>query len=331
MQKFEYKIDIPVLLIFFVRPEPLRKVFEEIKIAKPSKLYLYQDGARNGREDDVKNVQLCREIVKEIDWECEVFYKYQEKNFGCDPSEYIAQKWMFEKEEYGIVLEDDDVPSQSFFPFCKEMLEKYKYDTRIGIICGMNNLGVVESPYSYHFAKTGSIWGWATWKRNYDECDPFYSWTTDEFALNLLKNSLSKYDYKSLIKTVEIHKNSGKEHYETIIGSYVLLNSKLNIIPTKNLISNIGIGADGTHAVDSIDKLPKGVRQVMYMQTHELDFPLKHPKYVLEDVKYKEDLDRIMGNGYPLVKFYRVMESVIYRISSGDFKSVIKGLKRRLS
>ena len=124
MEKNKHNIDIPVLLIFFVRPEPLRKVFEEIKIARPSKLYLYQDGARENRPDDIENVMKCREIVKDIDWECEVVYKYQKKNFGCDPSEFISQKWMFEKEEYGIVLEDDDVPSQSFFPFCKELLEK---------------------------------------------------------------------------------------------------------------------------------------------------------------------------------------------------------------
>src|SRR5690606_19687019 len=139
-----------------------------------------QDGAREGREDDVKNVQLCREIVSNIDWECQVFYKYQEKNYGCDPSEYISQKWMFETEEYGIILEDDDVPSQSFFPFCKEMLEKYKDDTRIGMISGMNTLGTVDSPYSYLFARTGSIWGWATWKRNYDEFDASLSWTSDD-------------------------------------------------------------------------------------------------------------------------------------------------------
>ena len=51
-----FKIDLPVLLIFFVRPEPLAKVFEQVKIARPSKLYLYQDGARENRSDDVENI-----------------------------------------------------------------------------------------------------------------------------------------------------------------------------------------------------------------------------------------------------------------------------------
>lgn len=332
MKKKEFRIDIPVLLIFFCRPEPLFKVFEQIKLAKPSKLYLYQDGARENRQDDAKNVMKCREIVKDIDWECEVFYKYQDKNYGCDPSEFISQKWMFENEEYGIVLEDDDVPSQSFFPFCKEMLEKYKHDDRIGVICGMNNLGINEdSPYSYTFARTGSIWGWATWKRNVDLWEEHYDWLNDKYALGLLEKSIGKTDFKNLLKTSLNHKATGKAYYETIVGSSILLNSKLNIIPSKNLISNIGIGADGTHALDSIDKLPKGIRQVLFMETYELEFPLKHPRYVLEDVEYKNKLDRIMGNGYPLVQFYRTVESIFYRTLSGDFSSIIKGLKRRLS
>ncbi len=330
MAKFKNNIDIPVLLIFFVRPEPLSKVFEQIKIARPSKLYLYQDGARDGREDDVTNVKLCRNIVKDIDWECEVFYMYQEKNYGCDPSEYISQKWMFEKEEYGIVLEDDDVPSQSFFPFCKEMLEKYKDDDRIGVICGMNNLGTYDCTNSYFFAQTGSIWGWATWKRNYDQLDPEYKWMDDAYIMNIFKDRIGIKSFDYLMKTINVHKRLGKEHYESILGSFVLLNSKLNIIPSKNLISNIGIGADGTHAVDSVDKLPKGVRQVMHMNAHELEFPLKHPEYVLEDTIYKKKLDRIMGNGYTLITAYRTLESVFYRILAGDLQSVKKGIKRRL-
>ncbi|KQB99628.1 hypothetical protein [Pedobacter sp. Hv1] len=331
MEKHSYKIDIPVLVIFFVRPEPLSKVFEQIKLARPSKLYLYQDGPRENRLDDLENGKLCREIVADIDWDCQVFHFYQEKNFGCDPSEYISQRWMFDNEEYGIVLEDDDVPSQSFFPFCKEMLERYKDDERIGVICGMNNIGEVDSPYSYLFARTGSIWGWATWKKNFDQCDQYYTWLDDEYNLKLLKNLIGDSDYKKLIKNSQRHRSTGKEHYESILGSFVLLNSKMNIIPTKNLISNVGIGADGTHALDSLDKLPKGIRRVLFMKTHQLEFPLKHPRFVMEDVSYKKGLDRIMGNGYPLIKFYRVIESVFYRILRGDFQSIKKGVKRRLS
>ena len=119
-------VDVPVLILFFNRPQQLSQVFEQVKKARPSRLFLYQDGARN--EHDLPGIKACREIVSQIDWECEVERFYQEKNFGCDPSEYISQKWAFSKVDKCIVLEDDDVPSVSFFRFCKEMLDKYEHD-----------------------------------------------------------------------------------------------------------------------------------------------------------------------------------------------------------
>ena len=108
-------VDVAVLILFFNRPEPLAKVFEQVRKARPAKLFLYQDGPRGER--DLPGIEACRQVVDRIDWECEVHRLYQEKNYGCDPSEYLSQKWAFSMVEKCIVLEDDDVPSLSFFPF----------------------------------------------------------------------------------------------------------------------------------------------------------------------------------------------------------------------
>ena len=157
-------VDVPVLILFFNRPQQLSQVFEQVRKARPSKLFLYQDGPRGER--DLPGIKACREVVDQIDWECEVHRKYQEKNYGCDPSEYISQKWAFSMVDKCIVLEDDDVPSVSFFTFCKEMLDRYEQDTRITMIAGFNNEEITpDVPYDYFFASTFSIWGWASWKR----------------------------------------------------------------------------------------------------------------------------------------------------------------------
>lgn len=328
----EYKIDIPVLILFFARPEPLQKVFEQIKIAKPSRLYLYQDGAREGRADDVVNIAKCREIVKEIDWDCQVHHNYQDRNFGCDPSEYLAQKWFFENEEQGIVLEDDDVPSQSFFGYCKELLERYAHDERINMICGMNQMEVYDkTPYSYTFSTSGSITGWASWRRVFLKWEADYRFLEDEYAKHCMKGVLGAKMYRAVLENAKNHKATGREHYESIFGSAAILNSRLNIVPKYNLISNIGIDSNATHGATSMEILPKGIKKIFYMKPHEIEFPLKHPNYVIEDVEYKKRIDRIMGNGYPLVNLYRQLESVTYRLLKGDRKSIIKGLKRRLS
>lgn len=328
----ESKIDIAVLLIFFARPEKIRQVFESVREARPSRLYLYQDGPRPGRQDDLENIKKCREYVSNIDWECEVHYKYQEQNYGCDPSEFIAQKWMFEKEEYGIILEDDDVPSQSFFPFCKEVLEKYKNDTRFGYVCGMNHLGKYGDlkDGSYFFSQSGSIWGWATWKHVVDAWDEHYTWLDDERTKTLVNQNFSKAFNEVFVGASKRHRATGRAHYETILAGSIYLQNRLNIIPIVNMISNIGIGDNGTHAVNDIDLVPKGVRQILYMKTYELDFPLRHPKYVLEDKEYTKRVERIMGIGHPMVRTYRNFESLYYRFRKGGFKAIAAIVKKRM-
>ncbi len=310
------KIDIAVLILFFNRPHLLEKVFEQVRKARPSKLYLFQDGAREGREDDIINVQKCREIVSKIDWECEVHQNYQEVNNGCDPSEYLAQKWMFETEEMGIVLEDDDVPAQSFFPFCKELLEKFKDDNRINMICGMNNLEINEGcPYDYFFTRSGSITGWASWKRVIDEWTDHIDFVEDEYAVNLFKNaydnSINVDAYMSRCKKMN---ESGIAYYETILSANSRTQNRINIVPTKNQISNIGNDGESTHGVANLNLLPRGIRRIFNMKTYELEFPLKHPKYVIEDIGFQKKLNRVMANGYPLISFYRRCESLFYRL-----------------
>ena len=158
-----FLVDVPVLILFFNRPQQLSQVFEQVRNARPSKLFLYQDGPRG--EHDLPGIKACREVTDQIDWDCKVHRMYQEKNYGCDPSEYISQKWAFSMVDKCIVLEDDDVPSVSFFTFCKEMLDKYEQDPRITMIAGFNNEEITPGvPYDYFFASTFSIWGWPVGK-----------------------------------------------------------------------------------------------------------------------------------------------------------------------
>lgn len=329
---YKSKIDIPVLILFFCRDKQLEKVFESVKQARPSKLYLYQDGARPGREDDVDGINRCREVVsdKNIDWECEVHRLYQEKNYGCDPSEYMAQKWMFSTEEMGIVLEDDDVPAQSFFPYCKELLLRYKDDTRINMICGMNNLEKAEwCPYSYLFTTSGSITGWASWKRVIDMWDSIIPNLDDLYFRNTYCNKhKGLYNPHKALEHYQECNDSGIEYYEAIMGANLLSNNMLNIVPTLNQISNIGVAENATHSVSSLKMLPKGIRRIFFMKTYELELPLKHPPYVMEDVKFKKEWNKVMGTGL-LRRYYRKMSSILLRIRYGDFKGLLNSLKRK--
>ncbi len=332
MEKKSYPMDVPVLLIFFNRPKFTKKVFDQIKKARPSRLYLFQDGPRVNKTTDLENISLCRAIFEKIDWQCEVFKNYQETNNGCFPATFLAHKWMFAKEEFGIVLEDDVVPSLTFFKFCKELLERYKDDERINMICGMNNLGITDSgPNSYFFSQRGSIWGWASWARVVNNWDENYDILDDANSLDLLKKKLGKAMFLPLYKSALKHKNKNIKNFELFFAFSQHLNSTLNIVPAKNMISNIGVGPETTHSVDSLKKIPKATRKLLFMDKHEIEFPLTHPKYIIENAGHTKRHDKLMGTGRPVIQFFRRMESVIYRGLLGDYKSLKNGLKRRFT
>lgn len=322
--------DVAVLILFFNRPEPLQAVFEQVKAARPSRLFLYQDGPRN--EKDMPGILACRKVVEDIDWECEVKQWYQEKNFGCDPSEYLSQKWAFSMADKCIVLEDDDIPSQSFFPFCKELLDKYEHDTRISMITGTNYDEVTtDMPYDYFFATTFSISGWASWKRVIDQWDEHYSFLDDEFNLKQLQEYIKDRKFQDeFIDFCRYHRSCGKAYYETIFHAAIFFSSGLSIVPAKNMINNMGATEGSTHFGGSNDLLPRGYRRIFTMQRHEIEIPLRHPRYIIENVAYKHRMFKIMAWGHPWIKIGRSFEELYLNLRHGNFKHIQKSIKNRI-
>lgn len=325
------QIDVAVLILFFNRPEPLSAVFRQVREARPSRLFLYQDGPRG--EKDMPGIQACREVVKQIDWECEVHHLYQEKNYGCDPSEYLSQKWAFSMADKCIVLEDDDIPSLSFFTFCKEMLDRYAEDDRISMITGTNYDEITsDMPYDYFFATTFSISGWASWRRVIDQWDETYSFLDDDFNLRQLEAYIKDRKYQQeFVEFCRHHRESGKAYYETIFHAAIFFNSGLSIVPAKNMINNMGATEGSTHFGGSNDLLPKGYRRIFTMQRHELNFPLRHPKYVIENVEYKHRMFRIMAWGHPWIKIGRSFEELWLNLRKGNIRNIFRAMGNRVN
>lgn len=325
-------VDVSVLLVFFARPEQFKQVFSQVKIAKPTRLFLYQDGPRVDHPDDIENINKCRKIAEDIDWECEVHRLYQEKNVGCDPSGYIAHTWAFSNTDKCIVLEDDVVPSISFFTFAKEMLDRYENDERVSIITGLNlEECSADVPYDYFFSSCTSIWGWASWRRVVSKWDSNYNILTDSFNKMQLECIIKQKGHmKNFIRMAEQHKKSGKAHFESILLINQYMNSGLTIVPTKNMITNIGVTNDSTHFAGSVDVLPKGYRRIFTMARYELKGDIRHPDYIVEYVPYKKRSYRIKGWGHPAIKLFRMIEVTIYRIVGGDFKGIMKDIKDKM-
>lgn len=320
--KHPWNHDVNVLLIFFVRDDVFAKTFAAVKEARPRRLLLFQDGPRESRKDDLEGIMRCRKIASNIDWDCEVYTNFQEKNYGCDPATFYSHKWAFSIVDKCIILEDDCVPSQSFFPFCKELLDKYEYDERICRICGMNNLGTMNNPYDYFFASAGSVWGWATWKRVANQWDECYSFLDDPYAMKLLSEAATykrNYGYKKYSATCAERRKTGKPYWEYINSYQRLMQSQYVIVPTKNMISNIGLSENATHAPNDIRILPPSVRKLFRMKTYEYEFPLKHPKYVIESVEYLTLSNKKRSH----------LKILLYKIFYGRFDLLWIAVKRR--
>ena len=329
--KQPWKIDVPVLLIFFARPDVFEKVFESVREAKPSTLLLWQDGPRAGRADDVENIEKCRKIAENIDWECTVYRKYNEKNYGCDPSTFYSHKWAFSLVDKCIIMEDDRIPSQSFYPYCKYLLDKYEHDERINHICGTNLLGVYEDcPDDYFFAPCGST-TWATWKRVADSWDEEYLHLEDRYHWDCLKRQYGKDYYNLWYHTAIRHKNSGVPYWETVLGTSALLHSRLAIIPKKNMITDIGTTQNATHANSHIECLPKRQRAMFDMERQEVALPLRDPKHVVVDMNYMDKLSRINGIGHPFLRFRFKITYYAKCIFHGKIGLIGKSIKRKLT
>ena len=293
----------PVALIFFNRPHTLEKVFKEIKKAKPSKLFLIQDGARKNNISDKTNIEKCLEIVQDIDWDCEVYRNYSEENLGCGLRPYTGIDWVFSIVDRAIILEDDCIPSQSFFYFCSELLEKYLNDERIFLITGMNmELETTSCKDSYFYGFSGTNWGWASWKRCWDKMDYSLDFVDDDEVLNNLSLKLERNSGKKGLKEIEMFKKTnallkeGKNisYWDVQWQATRYLNNQLSIIPTKNLITNIGVGEGATHAPAFVKGKRKKKEDLNFFfnDRFEIEFPLIHPQYMFQNIEYDKKVDK---------------------------------------
>ncbi len=284
----EFQLTTAVAFIIFNRPDSTHKVFREIAKAKPPRLLVVSDGPRADRPEEAECVAKTREIINSVDWECEVLTNYSESNLGCKKRVSSGIDWVFEQVEECIILEDDCIPHPSFFQFCEESLEKYRNDDRIMAISGDNfQFGRKRTDYSYYFSRYVHIWGWATWRSAWEKYDVSLklwpevrggNWLSDIFS-----DRTSRRFWDNNFESVYAGKIDTWDYQWTFA---CLVNHGLTILPQVNLISNIGFNDQATHT--------KSQSIFAEMETEAMDFPLKHPPFILRDAKADIFSDRTM-------------------------------------
>ena len=270
-----YDPKIAILLIAFNRSN-IKQVFDRIKVVKPRRLYIAVDESTNDTQ-----CKICKEttsIVSHIDWECQVFKLYQEKNQGYDKHCFHSISWFFEQEPEGIILEDDCVPSLSFFGYCTTLLKKFRNDERIGHISGSNyQFGKNRGDGTYYYSNLTHVSGWAGWRRVWQEhClneNKYDLFNQLDYLSNLPSHAPFQYRWNRFFNIV----NHSNEHFWEVKYAYTnLINNRLSIIPNKNLITKIAY----------YDKMPHAIKNHPFtnIKNEEIDH-IVHPSFICPDIE----------------------------------------------
>jgi len=281
----------PVIFVVFNRPDSTARVFEAIRRARPSRLLVIADGPRSNRPDDLEKCTLVRKLIDDgVDWPCQIERRYSSTNFGCGRGVSSGLTWAFEKVDRAIILEDDCLPDQTFFPFCEELLERYANDEQIMHIAGSNLLqGKVEFSASYTVSRYGGIWGWATWRRAWTKYDfDMKTWSRLRENSTFLRQRTESKTEEAI--RLEIFDKVADHQIDT--WDYQWIYSKLvidgqSIIPLTNLIKNIGFDAAGTH----IKTKPAPIYR---QEARPLSLPLAHPENLTPNQAYDKLYSKLL-------------------------------------
>lgn len=281
------RFNTAVLFVVFNRLNTTSQVFETIRNAKPLRLYVAADGPRLNVPDDIQKTQEVRDfILKNIDWDCEVKTLFREGNLGCGRAVKTAIDWFFTNEDSGIILEDDVVPLHSFFYFCSSLLEIYSKDHRIAMISGINHVHYKPNNYSYLYSKNKGCWGWATWKRAWDNMDYEMKWRETSENRFVIKNmGVTSYSLTYWKNSLALIDNKVVDAWDWQWYFSIAAQNQLCIFPEINLIKNIGFGSQATHT--------KGKPRNEFFTGPEILFPLRHPPSICPNYEFDQLVENL--------------------------------------
>ncbi len=306
------QLDVPVVLILFNRPETTRRVFEQIALARPRRLYLIADGPRKGYPADPEDCERARQVAQAVDWDCDLKVDFSAENLGLKRRVISGLNRVFSQEEQAIILEDDCVPDPSFFRFCQELLARYQDADQVMMIAGTNyQFGRRQEPYSYYFSIYTHIWGWATWRRAWKMYDgEMRQWPEARRSVFLRKLLTSSKAEKFWAKRFQMTYEGKIDTWDYPWTLSCWLQDGLTVIPAVNLVSNIGFGSQATHTLGRRNRLAD-------MPARAIGFPLLHPPQIVPDQDVDDFTQRTVFVEHRLAPLKKVLKRWLahYRIT----------------
>lgn len=279
----------PVLFLVFNRPETTERVLEAIRAVKPQRMFVAADGPRPGHAPDRQRCARVLEVVeKGIDWDCDVRYLKRDENLGCRRAVSSAISWFYDAVGEGVILEDDCLPATGFFQFCSVLLERFRDDPRIAHIGGFNcQNGRNRGSGSYYFSRYFHVWGWATWRRAWLGYDVDMHDYRSFVACGGLRDLFDRPSVRDFWKEILDETAAGKVDTWDYQWAYAnFKESRLAVVPQRNMVENIGFGTDATHTSSRSRRAPAEERPAEEIVHPEFMLPSK----AADDFTYRHHL-----------------------------------------
>ena len=266
-------MNTPVLLLVYNRPDKTRRVLERLAELGVSKIYVSGDGPKN-RLDSIM-VENVKSVIEDFH-SIVIDTQFSNQNLGCKNGVIKGIDWFFKNVEEGIILEDDCLPNQSFFRFCKRFLTDYREEKTVSMISGHNPLGNWPSENDYFFSRIGHVWGWATWKNRWQGFNP---------NLPNFQRFVEAKGFKKAFGPTNLAKNrldlsiaalSGEiDTWDYQWNTHLLMSGGLAVLPSKNMIDNIGFDAAASHTIDKSNWISSEVFELDIPQTKAVLLPTR--------------------------------------------------------
>ena len=291
-------MNTPILLLVYKKPETTKKVVDAIRKSKVKKIYISINIPPKKKIEDLENSKKVIDIINTIDWNCKVIIKKRTKFINAYDSYDQAVKWFFKNEKEGIILEDDTLPSTSFFIFCEKLLKKYRKHRNIAQICGTSfiNKKINKGDPNYFFSNYSLCWGYATWRHSIKDHDyKMKDWKNikkNNVFFNILNNKKFVFYWTFIFDQLYSKKFKAWDYF-WLYSNWK--NKKISIIPKKHLIQNIGFTKDATHT------------KIKYrdwyndLKPSNIKYFDNHPKKIIINIKYDLWVSQMI---FKIDKFY---------------------------
>lgn len=239
--------NVSVLILGYQRPANIQKLLSLCKNLGIENIYVSIDGPKFGDSSAVESQKHIVNVLDNFrkDFNGNFYSSVRRSNVGCAASVLSSIDWFFRQVDYGVILEDDCMPSEDFFKFASYMKLEIDRNEKIWIACGTQFAPSEVTGKSSVVSSYALTWGWMTsnikWKEIRESLfNNFDKSNKKSNILNVVENQYWKAGANRAYKGIT-------DVWDTVLLYRMRIENKFAILPNQNLVSNIGMDDFATH------------------------------------------------------------------------------------